>query len=75
MASFTDKGNAFGFVDKRAGRGTSASVVATPANYASVGALETRLLALGVAQARINQMTENDMVYAVRLADDAAGVR
>lgn len=32
--------------------------------------MDTRLLALGRSQADINSMTENDKVYAIRLADD-----
>jgi hypothetical protein len=78
MASYVDQDEAFGFVDKRRGRGQGASALATPANYVSDGALETRLAAINGAYfttARLNQMTHNDKVMAVRLADDAAGVK
>jgi hypothetical protein len=75
MASFVDMDENIGVVDKRRGRGTNTSQLATPGNYVSVGTLETRLLAIGYTQARINQMTWNDMVYAVRINDDAAGIK
>ncbi len=47
-------------------------------NYHSVTSLRTRLAAISAGfytAARLNQMTKNDMVYAVRVADDAAGIR
>lgn len=78
MGSFTDVNEEFGFVDKRRGRGQAASALATPANYVSDAALEARLTAVNGAYyttARLNQMTLNDKVMAVRLADDAAGVK
>ena len=77
MASFTDMDELNSVPDKRRGRGSNASVLATPANYVSVATLEARLLAIGGAytQARINQMTLNDMIYAVRVNDDAAGIK
>lgn len=67
------------FVDKRRGRGgTGNDVVGTPANYATVSSMKTRLAAISgttnTAQ-RMNNYTKNDMVYAIRLADDAAGVK
>lgn len=71
--------NPMGFVDKRAVSkgGTSGTLISTPANYASVGAMRTRLAAINGAYftaARLDQMSENDMIYALRLADDAASV-
>lgn len=78
MASYVDQDEAFGFVDKRRGRGQSASALGTPGNYVSDAALEARLTAVNGAYfttARLNQMTHNDKVFAVRAADDAAGIR
>lgn len=69
-----------GVVDKRqTGVGAvplSTQPLATPANYASEATLRTRLIAIGgvYVTAYIDTMTLNDMVYAVRLSDDAAGI-
>lgn len=67
-----------GFTDKRKNsRTASTSNLATPANYSSIGAKRTRLAAINGAYwtaARLNQASENDMDYALRLADDAAGL-
>lgn len=63
--------------DKRQTQGNNASTIATPANYASVAALRTRLAAINAGlytSAYLDLMTKNDMVYAVRLNDDSAGV-
>lgn len=68
------------FIDKRkasAGSTTTGvtSGVATPANYASISALDTRLLAISgttFPQTRLDQMTMNDKVFALRSLDDAA---
>lgn len=46
------------------------------ARYMSVGNLRTRLTAINAGYftaARLNEMTKNDMVYALRLSDDGAG--
>lgn len=78
MPSFTDKDEAFGFLDVRRGRGQQATALATPANYVSDAALEARLTAANGAYyttARLNQMSHNDKVYAVRRTDDAAGIK
>lgn len=68
------------FVDKRRGRGgTGAPVVAEIANMTSVSALKARLTALNATSytaARMNTMTVNDLIYAVRIASaDAAGIK
>lgn len=39
-------------------------------DYQSQSDLDTRLLAIGFTQARIDLMTENDKVYAIRMSDD-----
>lgn len=67
------------FVDCR--RSTAAnqvnhtSVLTAPGDYASRSTLVTYLSAHGYALATIHQMTTNDLVYAYRLANDAAGVK
>lgn len=51
--------------------------IATPANYASVSTLRTRLAAISAtaySAANLDAMTVNDMIYALRLNDDAAGI-
>lgn len=67
-----------GFVDKRRTPGNLGTPLANAANYDSVNAMRTRLAAVNGAyytSARLNSMTKNDMVYALRLADDVAGVK
>lgn len=72
---------ALGFCDKRRTQATSAagtSVIGTPANYVNKTALRTRLAAANgtyFTTARLNQMNENDMTYALRQIDDAAGIK
>ena len=75
MASFVDYDEVNSVVDKRRGRGQAASALGTPLNYTSLATLEARLLAIGYTQARVNQMGMNDMIYAVRVSDDSAGIR
>lgn len=66
-----------GFVDKQRSTSKSAAKsngsVATPANYDNIAALDARLTAISATtytQARLDTMSLNDKVYAVRLADD-----
>ena len=67
-----------GFVNKQ--RSTAGSVadsngnLATPANYMSLAALDTRLNALGYSQADLDKMSANDKIYALRLNDDSGTV-
>lgn len=64
-------------VDKRKVQGAATNPIGTPANYASVSALRTRLAAINGAlytSAYLDTMTKNDMIYAIRLSDDATGV-
>lgn len=67
-----------GVVDKRRARGMAgASVLTSTANLDSISAMRTRLAAINGAYftaTRLNQMTENDMMMAIRLNDDAAGI-
>jgi hypothetical protein len=59
-------------VDKRRG----ANIAAQPfsANYADETALNAALTTAGYTDAQANSMTTNDKIYAVRLANDAAGI-
>lgn len=78
MANF-DIGNRQKVVDKRAGRGTTASpLTTTDTNARDVTAMRARLTAISgttYTAARLNTMTENDMLYALRMSDDLAGVK
>lgn len=58
-------------------QGTSAALLATPANYVSVTAMKARLTAISSTSyttARLNSMSINDMMYAIRLNDDAGTI-
>ncbi len=49
----------------------------TVANYSSISAMRTRLAAISgtaYSAARLNSMTPNDMIYALRLNDDATSI-
>lgn len=67
-----------GFVDKRRGRDQGTPALTESANYQTVSNLKARLTALNptaYTAARLNSMTVNDMVYALRLASaDSAGI-
>lgn len=68
-----------GIVDKRKGRGlTSTHQMAEINNTTSISAMKTRLAALNgtsYTAARMASMTENDLLYALRLASaDSAGI-
>lgn len=68
-----------GFVDKRRtpSIGNAAGSLATPANYASITSMRTRLAAINAtifSAARLDIMTENDMAYALRVNDDPLGI-
>lgn len=67
----------YGAINK--GRATAGSVAksngdfATPANYDNMAALDARLLAISAtsySQSRLDTMTLNDKIYALRLNDD-----
>lgn len=68
-----------GFVDKRRGRDFQGQAIAESANMGSVNSLRTRLTAISATTftaARLNSMTVNDMVYALRMhSADVAGVK
>jgi hypothetical protein len=67
-----------GISDKRyAAKTQSGSNLATAASYQSIASLDARLTAINAGYwtaARLNSYCKNDKVYAVRLADDAAGL-
>lgn len=51
----------------------SSNIFATPANYTSNASLDARLATINAGiytQARLDQMTANDKIYAIRLNDD-----
>lgn len=62
-----------GFVAKNRVPGNVVSGLSAPANYVSIGAMRSRLTAIDAGYytaERLNSLTVNDMVYALRLADD-----
>lgn len=72
-----EKTNILGFVDKRRVAGDTTLRAATPLNYVDVGKMRTRLAAISgttYTTAVLNQMTTNDMVFAIRTNDDAASL-
>lgn len=81
----TEKENPLGYVDIRkvvadpgdANGNPVLAGVGDASNYASVAGLRARLTAIDAAYftaTRLNGMTKNDMVYAVRVNDDLAGI-
>lgn len=64
-----------GFVDVRRTQATTATTLSNPADFTSLDTAETKLLANGYTQARLNQMTQNDKVYALRVLEEAAGIK
>jgi len=74
-------GNDLGVVDKRestaAGAISGTSPLGTPLNYIDITKLRARLIAINGTRyttAYLDVMTVNDMIYALRTLDDAAGV-
>ena len=78
MANF-NVGNRQKVVDKRAGRGTTTSpLTTTDTNGRDITTMRARLTTISATTytaARLNAMTENDMIYALRMNDDLAGVK
>ena len=75
-----DINDPLGVTDVRRGRGTTGNHnMAEVANLTSINAMKTRLTALSpttYTAARLATMTENDMMYAIRVATaDAAGIK
>lgn len=66
-----------GFVDKRRGTNFTNSVLSVPANYSNVAAVKARLGVINGAYwttTRLATTNVNDLVYALRLADDPTGI-
>lgn len=56
---------------------TNGNIFATPQNYTSIAAMDTRLQAINgtlYTQAILDKMTANDKAYAIRLNDDPGTV-
>jgi len=73
-----DVGNRQRVVDKRLGRGTTTNPVTSDASMKDITAMRDRLTAINATTftaARPDTMTENDMLYAIRMNDDAAGIK
>jgi hypothetical protein len=71
--------NPYGYQDKRIGRGTTGSHSAAESNNMdSISEMKARLTALNAGYftaARMNSMTKNDLLYALRLGSaDSAGI-
>jgi hypothetical protein len=69
--------NKDGFIDKRRARGTAANNVTTDVNIDDITGLEARLTAINAGYytaTRLDKMTLNDKVYAVRVNDELAGM-
>lgn len=65
------------FTSRLTAEAGNAANIATPANYQSVSAMRTRLAAINAGYytaARLNQMSRNDMIFAIRQNDDLAGI-
>ena len=78
MASIDIK-NRLGVTDKRTGRGTTTTPVAAAlyTNTRDIASMRARLQAIDsgmFSTARLDTMTHNDMVYALRVIDDPAGI-
>lgn len=59
-----------GTVRTRANGNSTTTKASTPATYNDRGSLETYLLSHGYAQAQLNSMTINDLVYAAKRSQD-----
>lgn len=69
--------NRAGVTDKRKGLGTTTNPLSSDASLRDIGSMRARLTAISsttFTPARLDTMSHNDMVYAIRLADDAAGI-
>lgn len=72
-----ERENELGFVDIRRTQSSTSGVLGTFSNYQDVATLRSRLSTIDAAYytaTMLDSMTKNDMVYAVRLNDDAAGI-
>lgn len=60
--------------DARRTNPSNATSISSITNYEDTTSLRTRLSALGFSTAQLDYMTHNDMIYALRTKDDAAGI-
>jgi hypothetical protein len=67
------------FVDKRRGRSHDGVAIAEATNMSTIALAKARLTALkpsAYTAARLNNMTSNDLIYALRIEGaDAAGIK
>lgn len=75
-----DVNDPLGLTDKRVGRGNTSTthVNSEYTNMATIAAQKARLTTLAAASystARLATMTENDIVYALRLISDSGGIK
>lgn len=75
----SERENILGIIDKRVTQGNTGypGNFSTDARYLDVNDLRTTLAARNATyytSTRLNQMTKNDMVYALRTIDDNGGI-
>jgi hypothetical protein len=63
------------FVDVRQLPGSNTTALANPADFATLASARTKLLANGTTAAQYASMTVNDVVYALRVLEEAAGIK
>lgn len=74
-----DTEGVLGIVDKRRAvrAGSGSNNITNDANFADINAMRTRLTAISAtaySSANLDKMTRNDMVYALRAADEAGSI-
>jgi hypothetical protein len=74
-----DTGDTFGYIDKRRATraGSNAVSTGTPNNFVDIAKMRTRLTAISAtaySATNLDKMTENDMIWALRQADEAASI-
>lgn len=63
------------FVDVRQTQGQAGTSLANPADFSTITSAKTKLLANGYTASQLNTMTVNDIVYALRVFEEAAGIK
>lgn len=79
MANASPKNNPWGFKDKRQGRSSDTTQLSptTVANLKDTASRRARLAAISsttYTPAVLDAMTDNDMLYAIRLNDEAGSI-
>lgn len=74
--AITENENTLGFIDKRRPSDAKGrfNLTLNTYNYNDVHTMRSDLAGRGYSTATLDTMTKNDMVYALRLAVDAAGI-